>query len=107
MGNSEDSIPIKQSRRVLSRNGYTVPTGLAHDGEVTFGVVAVAPGAASPGDGSAFGPRIAIAMIDTPAAIAGQFPSDRAAVPTHLSGDLGGIEALLFAGAKLYTPYRG
>jgi len=57
--------------------------------------VTVTPGSVPPGDGSALGPRMAIAIIDTPATIAGQFPGDRAAVPTDLSGDLGWIKVLL------------
>ena len=66
-----------------------------HDGKIPFGIVPVTPGPSPPGDGSSFGPRIAITIIAALASIARQLPANRTAVPAHLASDLGWIEALL------------
>ena len=67
---------------------------LAHQGEVAFGVVPVAPGAATPGHRLTMRTRIAIAGIVAVASVSSEFSPDGAAVASYLPADLGQVKAL-------------
>lgn len=67
----------------------------AYDREVLLTVMQVAPGSSSPGDGSAMGPGIAVAIIDAITPVPSQLPSNGTAVSVHLPGDLRRIKTLL------------
>ena len=67
---------------------------LSNQGEVTFGVVAVAPGSPPTGYGFTVSSRIAVARIVAIAGVAVELTPNSAAVAPHLSGDLGQIKAL-------------
>jgi len=64
-------------------------------GEITFGVVSVAPRSPPPGDSSTLCRGVSVAVIDATASITGDLSGDRTAVTPRLSCDLGWIKVLL------------